>query len=261
MFHCHVSLPESGRFVGFSKQFLCTCFTPKLGKRGTHPLVCAIIIRQFYSGFIYHDKPHNFPIIWNLPRFEVSLVIFARKPYHFFSFKHPSPSFFPSPPAPRRGLTPLERELESIEGLGVSLVKPPAEVHPVFVVWLGKNPEEAVWFWKDGEVESGPKQKNNPGMFFWQNFCVCCEMYVVVKLLWNSFVIFSLWILGDFCILRSCQNCNEWVKKRTFVRDSDWCCFPYRYYHMYKYLESGWNAQKVLLPWNLLQHNSGKTSQ
>ena len=32
-FHCHVSLPEGGRFVGFSKQFLCTCLPQNLEQK------------------------------------------------------------------------------------------------------------------------------------------------------------------------------------------------------------------------------------
>lgn len=194
------------------------------------------------------------------PSFEVCLgfrflwSFLQGNPTIFFHLSTLPPSFFPSPPAPCRGLTPLERELESIEGLGVSLVKPPAEVHPFFVGCWGKIRRKR-FGWKDGEVESGPPQKKQ-GMFSGGFMCFCWEMYVVVKLLWIHLWFKSggfwrfLYLVWPQNELRSCQNCNEWVKRQTFVRDSDWCCFPYIYiyYHIYKYLESGWNAQKVLPP-------------
>lgn len=122
------------------------------------------------------------------PSFEVCLgfrflwSFLQGNPTIFFHLSTLPPSFFPSPPAPCRGLTPLERELESIEGLGVSLVKPPAEVHPFFVGWVGEKSGGSGLVERMVRLKVDPPQKNNQGCFL-GGFCVCWEMYVVVKLL------------------------------------------------------------------------------
>ena len=89
-----------------------------------------------------------------------------------FHFKQPPAIYLerhePHKKSLRPGITPLERELESIEGLGVSLVKPPAEVGRGGVGWLG-FPTELSQRWKGfwgGDVFKDKK--------FWGGYLFFC---------------------------------------------------------------------------------------
>lgn len=149
------------------------------------------------------------------PSFEVCLgfrflwSFLQGTPTIFFHLSTLPPSFFPSPPAPCRGLTPLERELESIEGLGVSLVKPPAEVHPFFVGWVGEKIRR-----KRFEIERMVRLKVDPPQkktrdVFWRVYVFLLGNVCGGKVVVNSFVIFSRWILAIFVSCVTAERAKE----------------------------------------------------